>query len=59
MKKMSRREEVGWGNVLPQRRMSKNCFGFSSEDKGQKRLPTPPAKITKWVFLSDIYINNV
>ena len=38
-----------------------NCFGFSRVLTGQKRLPTPPAMIIKWLelFISVLNLYNL
>ena len=35
-------------NIINVPKISKNCFGFSSVESGQKRLPTPPAIIKQY-----------
>ena len=42
-----KRSTVNCNSVLPVPSTSINCFGFSAVLMGQKRLPTPPAMMTR------------
>lgn len=45
-----KRSTVSCIKVRPQPNISMNCLGYSGVLSGQKRLPTPPAIITIWLF---------
>ena len=49
--RLPKRSTVSCNRVFPTPSTSINCFGFSEVLIGQKRLPTPPAIMTKWLFI--------